>query len=326
MDRCLDPSTTRPPNLQAAPFVNIPVELMDEIYAQVPRLVDVMCLSATCQVLWEVGRRNIYRHFAALAASDSWAGDRIICVGAYLNVDEIPESLWTPEERREFLNARRSPWLQEIEDAEAPAPEGSAGKTLFAYPFTCPSWGFDLEWIWFTTGIIGRTEESPYSSSRRGCHKSEFDPVLIGELYRIGKFPSARWHKRLPAPPNPNAKPKVLRNLSRQQYVRESALLALKEKYAGVGIMEALGFGEVLLTRICLSSVPAAGIRYQGELHRGAWAGDRFDVVSEDELMDPDVAWCDVSKEVLKEVEEIWKAQYEEVLSRAGADSEVDSE
>ncbi|KAJ7196042.1 hypothetical protein GGX14DRAFT_673680 [Mycena pura] len=56
--------------------------------------------------------------------------------------------------------------------------------------------------------------------------------------------------------------PRVLRNFTRQQYVRESAI-DLRNEYNNTG------FGEVVLSRICLSSNPSTSMGYAGDIHRG---------------------------------------------------------
>jgi hypothetical protein len=52
-------------------------------------------------------------------------------------------------------------------------------------------------------------------------------------------------------------------------------------------------------------------------IHRGVWAGDRFDITSADALDEKDedgrsVEWTDVTDEVLKEMYEIWLSEYGE--------------
>ncbi|KAJ7916003.1 hypothetical protein B0H13DRAFT_2323860 [Mycena leptocephala] len=122
-----------------------------------------------------------------------------------------------------------------------------------------------------------------------------------------------KHHLLVYTPPLPPAHPTVLRNLSRQQYVRESALLELKAKYAevknyhGKGILQNVGFGEVLMTRICLSSDPSVSMSYDWTHPSGA--GDRFDIVPSSECLE-DTTWLDVSNEVLKDLEEIWRSEY----------------
>jgi hypothetical protein len=75
-----------------------------------------------------------------------------------------------------------------------------------------------------------------------------------------------------------------------------------------------VGFGEIVLSRISFSSDSSVSMRYAGDIHRGVWAGDRFDIVGSEWLEGLDVdtaaAWVDVSDEVLKEVEGIWRSEY----------------
>ena len=55
-------------------------------------------------------------------------------------------------------------------------------------------------------------------------------------------------------------------------------------------------------------------MKYEGDIHRGVWAGDRFDIITIDQfkLADGEKEWKDVSDEVAKEVTEIWGSEYGE--------------
>jgi hypothetical protein len=99
--------------------------------------------------------------------------------------------------------------------------------------------------------------------------------------------------------------------------VRESALLELQAKYAEAKILQKVGFGEIIMTRICLSSDPSVSMSYDGAIHRGMWGGDRFDIVARSEWHDP--TWTDASDEVLKELEEIWRSQYRPAVPKVYA-------
>ncbi|KAF8285047.1 hypothetical protein DL93DRAFT_2092278, partial [Clavulina sp. PMI_390] len=72
----------------------------------------------------------------------------------------------------------------------------------------------------------------------------------------------------------------ILRNLSKKEYVRSKTL--------GVDD-DAWGFGKVLLCRTLWSSSRSTSMvwsqEYDREWHRGVWAGDAFDIVSEAELI-----------------------------------------
>ncbi|KAJ7205976.1 hypothetical protein GGX14DRAFT_457827, partial [Mycena pura] len=143
---------------------------------------------------------------------------------------------------------------------------------------------------------------------------SESFLTLLSEQDDWSLYPDIRVFRQLcedsPMLLNPLPAPRVLRNLTRQQYVRESAIFALHDKYRGtMDEMEGVELSEVLLFWICLSSDPSTSMAYGGDIHRGVWAGDRFDVVSADWL-ETASGWTDASDEALKEVEAIWVAEY----------------
>ncbi|KAJ7205180.1 hypothetical protein GGX14DRAFT_644954 [Mycena pura] len=247
---------TAPCSPDAITLLNLPVEIIHEIYECIDEFEHLFSLSITCQVLWEIGRGKLYRRAMSYAASYCWAGDRIVVKGDDLQKDDIPETLsilaW---ERREIFVAEHKE-REELSDDE------------------------DEE------------EQEYYIHSRKDLCK--YNP---------------------PSPPSLC----ILRNLSQRQYVREAALLDLQDNYKGTHMhaeMDRIALGEVVLCRTCLSSSATFALRYEGDIHRGVWAGDRFDIVSAKwlkELKKGNVAgdWTDVSNEALKEVEDIWVALYD---------------
>ena len=63
----------------------------------------------------------------------------------------------------------------------------------------------------------------------------------------------------------------------------------------------------IVVSRFCWSSVPPDTLRYQGDIHRGVCAGDRFDIISAAALEEKDengqqMVWTDVTSEVLTEL------------------------
>jgi hypothetical protein len=249
-------------------LVNLPTETIQEIYSHLELFVDIVCLSTTCQVLWEIGRANMYRRIESIAASYSWAGDRILCIGDYLKNKDIPEKILTPEEMNEFTDDGQN--------------------TFYNYPFyTVSGVEFSMGRLWSKCGVETRLLKDAYP-------RSSF--AVLSHLCSLDYTPPPLMH------------PTVLRNLSRRQYVRESALFELQAKYAETEILQEVGFGEIVITRICLSSDPSVSISYDGPIHRGVWAGDRFDIVASSEWHDP--TWTDASDEVLEELEKIWISEY----------------
>jgi len=255
-------------SLKAAALVNLPVETLHEIFSLIVDLYDLLFLTATCQVLWEIGREHMCRHIVALAASYSWTGDRIVCIGHYLSNEDIPETLFTPAEREEFILPERLLW---------------------DYPFDeVAERNLNLSQLWSNKEIYDRLG---------GFRLGHLSPELR-VVHRLCDYAFA-WRQ-------PEPVVRVLRNLSRLQYVRESVLLDLTSRYPKVG------FGEVILSRICLSSIDSTNMACP-RMYRGVWAGDRFDIVDAKwlEELGEDASWNDVSEEVLDEMEAICEDNYQ---------------
>ncbi|KAK7062345.1 hypothetical protein R3P38DRAFT_2834802 [Favolaschia claudopus] len=267
---------------QSSRLVNLLVDMLHEIYAHLKRLansrtnllIDILSLSATCQALWEVGRSTMYHHIQRLASSVSWNGHRILCIGSSLDNSDIPENVFrTPEEEARFTD-----------DGES---------ALYEYNFT-------------------RVTGKPFNLDRVFLKLSQHWPrYYYRNMHAID-------HLLVYSPPPPMARPTVLRNLTRKEYVRETALIDLKAKYLPVVStgsydlgeeLQKVGMSEVLMTRICLASDPSVSMSYDGDIHQGAWVGDRFDIVSSAEWQ-VTASWTDVSDQVLKDLEDIWKSEF----------------
>ena len=100
----------------------------------------------------------------------------------------------------------------------------------------------------------------------------------------------------------------VLRNLTTHEYVRSEALALNREDIRGphIGL---IGFGHVVLSRICWSSNPSISMRCNISMHQGIWAGHRFDITPTDELKDSGksgIKWLDISDDIVAELDEIW--------------------
>ncbi|KAJ7833630.1 hypothetical protein B0H14DRAFT_3871600 [Mycena olivaceomarginata] len=267
---------------QSSTLVNLPLEMIQEIYSNIEDFVDVVFLSVTCQSLWNRGREEIYRHVRLIAASLSWAGGRIICVGDYLENDDIPDHLLSPEEKAEFT--RLDDNKDEDEDGE------SQHYTLYNYPWA-ESAG--------DRAIFG---------VRRLLRAICFQDHWVGVFTRLfgpSSTPNSNTHR--PSPHRPCSE--TFRATSTSGNRRSSA----GERAAQAEIKETrdVGFGHIVLSRICFSTSGSVAMVYDGDIHRGVWAGDRLDIVAESEFSDDDrSAWMDVSDEVLKEVEAIWRSEY----------------
>ncbi|KAF8496052.1 hypothetical protein BU17DRAFT_103520 [Hysterangium stoloniferum] len=102
----------------------------------------------------------------------------------------------------------------------------------------------------------------------------------------------------------------VIRNLSKKEYIRESGITAEAD-------LEGMGITQAILSRICWSHDPSSSMAYQGDIHRGTWAGDRIDIMCENrhnavlmaESKDPSKApWKDVTEACVQMLLDIWSA------------------
>jgi hypothetical protein len=93
----------------------------------------------------------------------------------------------------------------------------------------------------------------------------------------------------------------VLCNLTKKVYVRTQALDALNLEARG-----RIGLHQALLCRVCWSSDGSTSMRTSVDLHRGAWAGDRFEIMTMSSLAArSDLEWKEVSEELANEIEKI---------------------
>ncbi|KAG8991158.1 hypothetical protein FRB94_012703, partial [Tulasnella sp. JGI-2019a] len=92
----------------------------------------------------------------------------------------------------------------------------------------------------------------------------------------------------------------VLCNLSKREYLRQETIKAHGRA----------GFGTFLLARICWSWDPSVSMKYTGGIHRGIWAGDRFEITTIDAMKGGVTNWKDVSEEMGKEMATIWEIEF----------------
>ncbi|KAJ7062217.1 hypothetical protein C8F01DRAFT_126922 [Mycena amicta] len=301
---------------QNSRFVNLPEDILREIYANLEEFVEVIFVSMTCQALWALGRHIAYQRIVAAAHAICWSGNRILCAGDYLDNDDIPEGLLSPGEKELLLTP--SPGRGDDDD-------GSEDCTLFTYPYAKQTRKTDpsvCSSLWYSSADRMRAKCMSTRSAAALWAALRTHADLFYDFVEITYDSEFVSKEELRSPGS------VLRNFSKHEYVRQQAILDLHARYADSELrvaMERISFAEVLFPRICLSSDPGMSLNYLRDrdtdalgLHRGSWAGDRFDVLLAEEgevwLNDLNGAkdglpWTDVSDEVLGLVEEIWVAE-----------------
>ncbi|TFY70227.1 hypothetical protein EVG20_g2773 [Dentipellis fragilis] len=268
----------------------LPNEIVDEIFGHQEDYVDCIRLALTGRRYWNLARPHIKRAMTANFASLSWAGDRIICVGDGNEVDDLPPALKTGE----FTGVDLYFTLQEhFKDA---------------YNFSRPIEGLGRKSL--RLKIRGDLMNDFYEHLDK-----PFPHELSSAHIFMGCIPEDVDDDSL-----------VLRNLSKHEFVRYSELpfdLVPREQWYWSQVDVDLTWAA--LARICWSTDPGTSMAYDGDMHRGVWAGDRLDIVSVEELQEEgkegereregEVAdWKDVSKAVAKELTLILASQFDIAL------------
>ncbi|KAF5379417.1 hypothetical protein D9615_006537 [Tricholomella constricta] len=269
-------------------------ELIDIIYEALDDIVDVVRFAVTCQRFYDIGRRHLEVYVAGTFI-ESWAGDRIICLGDYARMDDLPPGLLNDEER-EFINSN-------LEDGE----DDYVSDQLRILQALNPLWhihqkkeiyqryAYDLENFWWRLGGWRRKDEA----------QIELEAALI--LCELIEETPGRRH--LPTFTEIYSDDYVLRNLTTKQFIRGDAIRDLWEA-PEYPFMHTIRFDHALIIRITWSSDDSLALEYDGPIQivRGKWAGHRFDlckvnaVRNEEGIIDD---WKDVSREVLDEVVEV---------------------
>ncbi|KAJ7644690.1 hypothetical protein FB45DRAFT_1053379 [Roridomyces roridus] len=245
--------------IQSSPFTRLPSEIIGEVFSQIDSLADVVCLSLTSQFLWELGRRVIYLRIVGWYKDLCWAGDRIICAGEYLWNTEIPEHILTPAERQMFSD-------YEDPDRDRSPPYDHV---LFHYPWRETSDRYMILDLFDREAMKQLVTDEDWEQD--------------WQQYQLFTSFINMWCEIRDV--HVDECTVVLRNLSRRQYVRGSTLDGWRAAMDGV-IRESdkVGFQQVILSRISVSSEGNEAMEDADAYCIGAWAGDRFDFVYVDWL------------------------------------------
>lgn len=80
-------------------------------------------------------------------------------------------------------------------------------------------------------------------------------------------------------------------------------------------LLQWIGFGHVVLSRMCWSSDGCVSMCEHRNIDRGVWAGHSFDIITETQHLEEtrrtqEQEWKDVSEEVAQEIAIIWEYEY----------------
>ncbi|KAI5861208.1 hypothetical protein GGS23DRAFT_577579 [Durotheca rogersii] len=273
---------------------HLPVEILLEIFAQVELVPDLVCLGLANRRLWAIARECLHDYYQSFLRQ--WAGKRIVCVGEYTKPGDYPPGLFSEEEVQELGQTTLGQLYngQLCDDLEYIDPNEPVTLAHFTWDYVSGierSYGHDL-YLESTNIFIACQERDPRDPGLKLACKD----IRIPDTDFYPK--DQRW---------------ILRNLTTKEFVRSESIAIKPELIYGPTIY-GIGFGEVLLSRICWSSDDflAMDPKISSRIYRGVWAGHRFDITTVTKHRDETEGepWSDVSEEVAKEIAEIWESEF----------------
>ncbi|GLB37941.1 hypothetical protein LshimejAT787_0409920 [Lyophyllum shimeji] len=304
-----------------------PDELIDMVFGHLHDWLDVVCFVTTCQRYYEIGRP----HLAACVERSiisAWAGDRLICVGGGTEIDDVPpgaltmmETAFVKEQVRSVEQLDAFAFRKAYEDDEDDAHEDGGSDADSEYWHACfvlemiPKLQHDADEKYERVQSFGRGDPDTWiycSLMLKERYSARGRDASFDELYELSTLLFNRWRDALMVIHRGLDDKRlyggtyVLRNLTTREYVRGDAIRDLWAM-PGKPYLKAVRFEHALLVRITWSGDPDLNIRYQGplKLHRGVWAGHRFDICQISTVVDEEGHiddWEDVTKDVLEEV------------------------
>ncbi|TCD67777.1 hypothetical protein EIP91_011963 [Steccherinum ochraceum] len=301
----------------------LPPEIITMILLAIENVVALACISLTNTALFLEG----YPLLMDIAQEAySWAGDRLICVGSGCNIDDIPQGVFNATEIQQ-MTLKAPTTMQDDDTADDAAGDNKYSHLYEALEDTKAGIG-PPDWI----SILPSPFELPVESLQvvdpkvrsmlAGLPSS--DRFLYGDLrdaMTYGNTGNARQFLLAN-----EERPWVLCNLTTGEYVRASAIANLlepavlqddKQRYRyiyGPNFAERLNVSMGAVARFCWSSDPSFSVAeaYKGDIHRGVWAGHRFEIISLDSIrpLGNGREWKDVSEEVAGEMKALWISEF----------------
>ncbi len=224
------------------------------------------------------------------------AGHRLICLGEGSLNEDLPNSV-LPEDLEKASAAwelDRKDKVQRDEDDEFHF--YSHARSKFPKPTIVGNREWRKKWE-------DRSEKEKSRRPRWSSPTYKFEGKALDDLLQR-RYPSdLKW---------------ILCNLTKRVYFTADAVSEFSgESPHGPFFYDMIGMGEVLLCQICWSSSSDTNMPYDGPLHRGKWAADRFEITTMDRL--PDLKpikggeqgeWKDVSDMVVGDMAAVYRAEF----------------
>ncbi|KPM38145.1 hypothetical protein AK830_g8388 [Neonectria ditissima] len=268
---------------------DLPIEVHQLIFSHIESIEEVICLSLASRHFWKVGRERMHDIYASFLGR--WAGKNIVCVGEDVQPDDYPPGLFSAEE----LDVLRHETSAIPYDFDYPDEVVDPNVPFTLHHFTFPSVSDMEEDVCLfnkSLGLVGYF--SMVGISKDTAFASTRPEMLVKEETYF-----------------PEDQPWILRNLTTKEFVRSEAI-ALKPEFIHGPNIDVLGFGDIVMSRICWSTSSSVSMSDTTNISKGVWAGHCFDIttLARHEDKTNGVGWSDVSNEVTSEIAGLWESEY----------------
>lgn len=267
-------------------FSALPLEVLELIFHHLGSVVDLTYVGLAMPCLWDVTQHIIERWYATKLGR--WAGKNIVSIG---NADEgdYPPGLYSASEVA-AMNAEGVGMLHN------PSGDWTCTYPRRFYPYEVEGVRMmAMEWaIDFYTECAEECRDSGDLGLLEQLNAKRLEICFNGS----GLVPMDQtW---------------ILRNLTTKEFVTSTGV-ALDPKLIRGPLIRGIGFDNVIVLRTCWSTTSNNNnIPYSEKVHRGVWAGHRFDITTREwhDEATKDEEWKDVSEEVASEMAAIWEGEY----------------
>ncbi|KAI1432894.1 hypothetical protein GGR50DRAFT_553062 [Xylaria sp. CBS 124048] len=270
---------------------SLPREVHHLIFTFIKSVLDVISLGMTNQYYWSIAGEFVDKYYTA--PFGRWVGTSLVCVGDCHEPGDFPPGFHTEEELQALVREKENAYRE---------PPAHDPLTFIRTEGWFPLSGRRLVKVMNDDEPIFEMECSLFAAcDRRGLSK---DPAFRHIRSQLRRETSTYF---------PKTEQWILRNLTAKQFVRAEAI-ALCPGYVQGPDVKVLGFGEVILSRVCWSSSAEVGIADPTNISRGVWAGHCFDIttISRHRAKTKEDEWTDVSEEVSRDIAKIWAATHGE--------------
>ncbi|KAK4153722.1 hypothetical protein C8A00DRAFT_43418 [Chaetomidium leptoderma] len=282
----------------ALAFSNLPPELHRLVFDHIEFIEDAVCLGLASRYFWTFAREYLDAYYMSFLGR--WAGESIVCVGEDVKPGDYPPGLFSAEELDALQKTRADLWMPDDDHLEYV----KCNESFTLFHFASPS-----------VSVLEEVGDVSAEAWRMYCHcrdrAKHGDPALEAKLGGPALEATRSEIIATASTYTPQDQPWILRNLTTKEFVRSEAI-AIKAEYVRGPNIAVLGFGEVVLSRICWSTSPSIGMTDTTNISRGVWAGHCFDITTlarhEDDTGGAE--WSDVSDEVAREIANIWESEY----------------